>query len=187
MISKWDIARGVKASLDEFGFVRRRTQIDLHNWMFSCVVTSIFGSDTEQLSEEIKKQFGLVKLIQEVLIVAARRNGKTTTLQLMVSAMLKNIPHCKVILFSQGLRNAQEALSGIMSMVSYNPVTYSMIQHPTSSQKLILINPLDPNDARRALCLPSSGVSYISFFSFVKSLVSTSSSYYVCVYMFVVS
>lgn len=157
--SKWDIAENIVKSLDEFGLVRRRMQIELHQWMLSCVLSSVFQDDAEQLEEQIKERFQLQKLVEELLVIAGRRHGKTTCFQLLICSILKNMPRAKIIIFSQGLRNAQEALSGIITMLSSCPETCSMIRRPYSSQKVELVNPYDSSDVRRVLCLPSTGVS----------------------------
>jgi hypothetical protein len=81
------------------------------------------------------------------------------------------MPRAKIIIFSQGLRNAQEALSGIITMLSSCPETCSMIRRPYSSQKVELVNPYDSSDVRRVLCLPSTGVSTFNIVVIVYKIV----------------
>lgn len=66
----------LRKTLDEFGFVRHSNQLYFHEEMLKACLRKIYQFDFEQNIDRVLKENGWAKMVQEVLVITARRIGK---------------------------------------------------------------------------------------------------------------
>lgn len=156
---KWAIVHNIMNSLDSFGYQRNLAQMKMHMEMLPCVICSVFKYDAQVLREQLMNVFGITRLNKELLLIASRRNGKTTAVLMMLCAILLWYPCVKIILFSQNMDHTRELMSSLTQMLRSHPETRKMIPANPGTKKLVLKNPNDPSDIRTVLGISQRAVS----------------------------
>jgi len=148
--------------LDSFGYQRNLAQMKIHMEMLPCVICSVFKYDTQVLREQLMNVFGITRLNKELLLIANRRNGKTTAVLMMLCAIILWYPHVKIILFSQNMDHTRELMSSLTQMLRYHPETRKMVPANPGTKILVLKNPNNPGDIRTVLGISQRSVSIVA-------------------------
>lgn len=93
-----------------FKIVRSETQWRVHEAMLFSLLPVIYGEEWEINQGRILKKYGIEKLAQEVMIVMARREGKSYSVGMGVAALMLLVPGINIAVFATGKRMAQALL-----------------------------------------------------------------------------
>lgn len=139
----------------------------LHKWMFGCILPIIFGDGISSNMESLRKEYSLEKIVQELIIIAGRRSGKTTAVQIFVAACMLHIPGFIGLAFAMVLRTARSMIAGIQKFLAGHPLGVKMMTE-SKMDSITLVNPNDSSDVRTCMCLPSRSdvCMIVPFFSF---------------------
>ncbi len=146
-IGKGDaVLKRLRDSLDEFGFKRHTNQIHFHEEMIKACLRIIYRSDFEQ---------NIDRVVQEVLIITARRIGKTTAVAIFAAALLMCVPTIELMIFSVSLNSSRKMLMMIQDFLEGHSIGNGMIKRPTNKDKITVIG--GPNDRRTCESRPGRG------------------------------
>jgi phage terminase large subunit-like protein len=76
------------------------------------------------------------EIIQEVLIITARRMGKTTVVAVFAAALLICIPNVKLMIFSVSLNSSRKMQQTIQDFCEMHPIGEPMMKRPFNKDKL---------------------------------------------------
>jgi hypothetical protein len=100
-----------------FGIKRSETQWKVHNGMVEAMLPKIFGQEFETHSGRILASMGMNKLQQEVMVVMARRQGKSYSVGMGCAAMLLLCSDVRLAVFATGKRMAAALLDITKRMI----------------------------------------------------------------------
>jgi hypothetical protein len=86
--------------LDPRGILRSNDQKRFHASMVAATLPLIYGVEWEARNAEVLKSHGLTSVETEVLILAARRWGKTWAVAMYIVALILSVPGVEVCVFS---------------------------------------------------------------------------------------
>lgn len=95
---------------DGFGIKRSETQWKVHNAMLESMLPKIFGSEFDTHSGRILRSLNIERLRQEVMVVMARRQGKSYSVGMACAALLLLCPDVRLAVFATGKRMAAALL-----------------------------------------------------------------------------
>ena len=93
-----------------FGVKRSETQWKVHNAMMMAMLPKIYGHEYSTHSGRILKTLGVEKLRQEVMVVMARRQGKSYSVGMGCAALLLLCSDIQLAVFATGKRMAAALL-----------------------------------------------------------------------------
>jgi len=93
-----------------FKVTRSQTQWQVHEAMINSLLPMIYGEEWKINQGRILKSLNLEKLEQEVMIVMARREGKSYSVGMGVAALMLLVPNINIAVFATGKRMAQALL-----------------------------------------------------------------------------
>ena len=93
-----------------FGVRRSETQWKVHNGMLNAMIPLIFGQEWETHSGRILQSMGIDRLRQEVMVVMARRQGKSYSVGMCCACLLLLCPEVRLAVFATGKRMAAALL-----------------------------------------------------------------------------
>ena len=126
-------------TLDEFGYNRYVLQKRFHNAMITSMLPNIYGTDFHANKERIKKKFNITGDIkQEVMILSARKIGKTWTVAMFVAALLITIPKISIVVFSMASRTSKQMVRIVDDFLTRHQKGTDMIIHPHSQEQITL-------------------------------------------------
>lgn len=164
-----EVLRSLRETLDQFGMKRHINQIRFHEEMIKACLRIIYRTDFEQNIDRVLLENNWDKIVQEVLIITARRIGKTTAVAIYAAALLMCVPKIEIMIFSVSQNSSRKMLLMITDFLKGHPVGNAMISS-SSMDKLILTG--GPGDARKAESRPGRGevcTCYFFFFSPLKA------------------
>ena len=136
-------------TLDEFGYNRYALQKRFHNDMITSMLPNIYGTDFHANKERIKKKFNITEEIkQEVMILSARKIGKTWSVAMFVAALLITIPKINIVVFSMASRTSKQMVRIVEDFLTRHQKGTDMIIHPHSQEQITLRGTSGPDDKR---------------------------------------
>lgn len=156
-------------------------QRNLHNQILRATLKQTLGDDYDRCVNRVCEENGWDGPKRNLIAIASRRSGKTTATASMVASLLVNIVGIEIVVYSVGLRSAQEFVRLTERYIQMHDTGRDMIKNPGGSETLVLRGK-NPGDMRRIRSFPSGGnaknVSAISlfFYSFLFFLLSRDSS-----------
>lgn len=162
-----EVVRNLRSLLrDGFGVRRSDMQVKIHQAFIEAMLPKLYQTEWDENKARILMDFGLNKLQQEVLIVMARRRGKTYSVAMAAAAMFLAVSGCSIAIFS-----TVDRLSRAMMEVVRNMITKAFARGTVSQQdyKVVLDNKdslsfIGPDGTKRTLsCLP--GTARVSLFT----------------------
>jgi len=100
-----------------FGITRSETQWKVHKAMIESLLPVIFGREWQQHQGSILKRYELKALAQEVMIIMARRDGKSYSVAMALAAFLILIPNIHIAVFATGKRMASALMDQVKRFV----------------------------------------------------------------------
>lgn len=100
-----------------FGIKRSETQWKVHNAMLEAMLPKIFGQEFETHSGRILSSMGMDKFSQEVMVVMARRQGKSYSVGMGCAALLLLCSDVRLAVFATGKRMAAALLDITKKMI----------------------------------------------------------------------
>lgn len=128
-----------------FHITRSETQWQVHESMINSLLPVIYGEEWEVNQGRILSNLGLSELEQEVMIVMARREGKSYSVGMGVAALLLKVPNINIAVFATGKRMAQALLDIVKNFLelawkhSVNQKGYSILHQ--NAEAFILKGP----------------------------------------------
>jgi hypothetical protein len=145
-------------------------QISLHRQILRATLKQTLGDDYDRCVNRVCEEHGWDGPKRNLIAIASRRSGKTTATASMVASLLINVPTIEIVVYSVGLRSAQEFVRLVERYIQMHEVGRDMIKNPGGSETLVLRGK-NPGDTRRIRSFPSGGnaknVSTRRFFLFV--------------------
>lgn len=166
---------GVIASLSAllstgFRITRSETQWEVHEAMINSLLPVIYGEEWEINQGRILSKLNLDELEQEVLIVMARREGKSYSVGMGVAALMLLVPDINIAVFATGKRMAQALLDIVKNFLhlawkhSINEKGYTILHH--NAEAFILRGP--DGTTRSVRIMPGSPKVYFILFHFIS-------------------
>ena len=100
-----------------FGIKRSETQWKVHNAMMQAMLPKIFGQEFETHSGRILRSLNIKRLRQEVMVVMARRQGKSYSVGMGCAALLLLCSDVRLAVFATGKRMAAALLDITKRMI----------------------------------------------------------------------
>lgn len=142
-------------------------QIKLHSQVMRAVMRQVLRNDYARLIEKVCRERGWDGPKKNLFTIASRRSGKTTGMASLVAALLVEVPHIQIVVYSVALRTAQEFVRLVERYICSVPGGSAMIKNPGGSETLIVEGP-EPGDTRRIRSFPSGGnAKNVSSFSII--------------------
>jgi hypothetical protein len=129
----------IRTILDQFGMERQPMQVQFHESMLQACLRSIYKYDFEQNIDRVLVENGWARMMQECLVVTARRMGKTTAVAMFAAALLMCCPNIIIIVFSVSLTSSRKMVQTIRDFLEMHPVGTQMLQRPGNKDKIVLI------------------------------------------------
>lgn len=155
-----------------FKITRSETQWEVHQAMIDSLLPVIYGEEWEINQGRILQKLGLEKLEQEVLIVMARREGKSYSVGMGVAALMLLVPNINIAVFATGKRMAQALLDITKNFLhlawkhSINEKGYTILHH--NAEAFILKGP--DGTIRSVRIMPGTPKVYSHYYIFFLSL-----------------
>ena len=89
-----------------FRITRSETQCKVHKAVIESLLPKIYGSEWDAHQGAILKSMNIDALVQEVMIVMARREGKSFSVGMALAAVLMSVPGVHMAAFATGKRMA---------------------------------------------------------------------------------
>ena len=119
-------------TMNEFGKGRDkiRLRVDQRVMFVHCMnalLPLIYGNKLEANRKRLLKKLGLKRIIQEVIILASRRVGKTWFVAILLAAVMICFPKIEIACFSLALRTSQKMMRLVVDMLSRHETGRDMI------------------------------------------------------------
>lgn len=131
-------------------------QISLHKQILRATLKQTLGDDYDRCVNRVCEEHGWDGPKRNLIAIASRRSGKTTATASMVASLLINVPTIEIVVYSVGLRSAQEFVRLVERYIQMHEVGRDMIKNPGGSETLVLRGK-NPGDTRRIRSFPSGG------------------------------
>ncbi len=120
----------IRKMLDEVpGFPRSEHQKEFHDAFIAASLPHIFKSSWEANSVRVLESLGLTRVQYEVLIMTARRWGKTISVAMFDAVMLLCCPGIKIAVFSTGKRASGSLMGEIVRMIHRLGFANRIVKH----------------------------------------------------------
>lgn len=138
--------------LDTFEWSREDTQVEIHDEMMLVLLPVIYGPEWMSNYEHIMTKYEVLKYMAELIIICARRWGKTIGCAMMAATLLLFIPSLISIVFSNCQRQSTKFMQEAVKLLSQSPfmATCKIIQ---SGQEVLRIKHF--GNERRMEALPA--------------------------------
>ena len=140
--------------LDQLSETRSEYQKKLHNEMKRALLFQLLGKDYDSHVDAVCAEYGWDGPKQELLALASRRSGKTFGIALFTAALVIVVPDLKVVIFSISMRQSQELLLLIDSLVMSHPKGRDLMIHPHNMKEFMMQGDTHAGDRRRVRSLP---------------------------------
>ena len=120
----------LRKTVHQLGIKLTFNQIKFVEDMIRACLKFIFRNDFEQNVARLLKENNWSEIIQEVLIITARRMGKTTVVAAFSAALLICIPNVKLMIFSVSLNSSRKMISTIQEFLQVHEKGKEMLQRP---------------------------------------------------------
>lgn len=156
-VSGEEILLKVKQTVHDF-FPKGRFpfQISLHKQILRATLKQTLGDDYDRCVNRVCEEHGWDGPKRNLIAIASRRSGKTTATASMVAGLLINVPTIEIVVYSVGLRTAQEFVRLTERYIQMSEGGRDMIKNPGGSETLALRGK-SPGDTRRIRSFPSGG------------------------------
>lgn len=114
-----------------FGARWSSVQQRIFNAVIDCTLPRIYGKEWHNVKERVLMQRKLQRLKQEMLILMARRNGKTFGTAAIAATLWLTVPGIKIAIFSVSERQSKMMLSEIKKLIE---MAWNKGTHVTKSQ-----------------------------------------------------
>lgn len=163
---------------DGFGIKRSETQWKVHNGMIESMLPTIYGDEYKTHSGRILKSLNVEELRQEVMVVMARRQGKSYSVGMGCAAFLLLCSDVRLAVFATGKRMAAALLDITKRMIekawdlgAVNREDYEIIH---SNQEVFHIRGPDGTDRILNVMPGTAKVSQLLAYFYVCVIVSQS-------------
>jgi hypothetical protein len=129
-----DIQRMLESGI---GITRSPDQVLFHTCFILACLPKIYGEQWNDHSLRVMKEFEVDKIDPEVLIVTARRWGKTYAVAMFVVALLLCVPGIQIAIFSTGSRASGSLYDIVMMMISRIPDGFNRIVKNTKEHLFV--------------------------------------------------
>jgi hypothetical protein len=116
---------------------RSEDQILFHDAFIEASLPKIYGSDWNNHCIRVMEEFSIQKIRSEVMVITARRIGKTWSVAMFVLALLLNVAGIQIAIFSTGSRASGSLYDILMNMLSEIPDAFNRIVRNTREQLYI--------------------------------------------------
>lgn len=140
---------------DENGFQRSMHQRAFHNEFRRACMSIVYKDCFDDVQDRLMMENGWPSLPQEVVVVMARRMGKTLGTAMYAVASLLNIPNLRISIYSVSKNSAAEMLRRVKELYEMNPASaqFKIVQ---KNQTCLEIQSLsNPNDHRTVVSFTS--------------------------------
>lgn len=120
-----------------FGYTRSEHQVMFHQFFLQACLPKIYGEEWPDHSQRVLEQFELKKIDSEVMIITARRWGKSMSVAMFVLALMLCVPGIQICIFSTGSRASGSLYDIMMSMLSRMPDAFARIVRNTKEHLFI--------------------------------------------------
>ena len=127
--------------LDNLGVTRHEYQIQFHEEFIKSCLPKIYQLEWEADYDRILKQFNVVKLKQETLVVCPRRFGKTYSVALFCAAFIWCVPNGTTAIFSTCQRTAHKLMALMLRFMIRIPQLKDKILKKNAEEIIIERNP----------------------------------------------
>lgn len=160
-----DVRRLRKMLRDGLGVKRSDMQVKIHQTIIEAMLPKLYQKEWAENKARILIDYGLDRLQQEVLIVMARRRGKTYSVSMIAAAILLIVSECTVAIFSTTDRMSR-ALMDVVKMFIKRAMTLGTVSEQdykikTDNKDCLELEGPD-GTSRKLLCLP--GTARVSLF-----------------------
>lgn len=131
-------------------------QKTLHRQILRATLKQTLGDDYDRCVNRVCEENSWDSPKRNLIAIASRRSGKTTATASMVAALLICIPGIEIVVYSVGLRSAQEFVRLTERYIQMHDVGREMLKNPGGSETLVLRGN-GPGDNRRIRSFPSGG------------------------------
>jgi len=132
---------------------RSEDQVEFHEAFIQACLPKIYGADWADNCVRVLMEFGIDKVKAEVMVITARRIGKTWSVAMYVLSLLLCVEGIKIAVFSTGSRASGSMYSIIMNMISELPPeeAYDRIVMNTAEELYIASQPLPRGNTKNSL------------------------------------
>jgi hypothetical protein len=127
---RWYLEKGFKIE-------RWEEQIMFHDAFLEACLPKIYGDEWSTNSVRVMKEFGIKKIQSEVMVITARRIGKTWSVAMLVLAILLVVHGIEIAIFSTGSRASGALYATILKMLSVLPDEFGRIVQ-SGKEKLLI-------------------------------------------------
>lgn len=142
------------AKLDEIlnKFDRHPLQVEMHNGFTKCATKILFGAETVRRYENvIMKKYNYKDLVQELIVIAARRYGKSVACAMWFLAIALVVTRLRIAIFSTGGR----ASKNMMEMILNNMIKLKIPEHLYKVRDECLTIKMAHGDERKIFAFPA--------------------------------
>lgn len=140
----------IEAGLDQLGYTRSSAQKLFHFWFLQAVLPLVYADNWDAAEMRVLKARGLTEVRQEVLVITARRMGKTMAVAMLVVMLLLHVPGLTLAIFSTGQRASTSLTRIIMGMMEAVPGAMSRICKYGQEELFLCAEPLPPGQGHRS-------------------------------------
>lgn len=135
--------------IDEHVMRRSKNQCIFHEAMIISNLRNVFGRDYEDNLSRIMEENNWEKVKPYILIITARRMGKTISVAMKLAVNQLSIPKIKQAVFASGTRMSTTMLDHVNSISShFHDYAAFLSKGSKSAEKIVLINPENEKDKR---------------------------------------
>lgn len=160
--------------LDLFEWTRGDSQVEMHEEMMMVMLPLIYGDEWMTNHEHILVRHNVLKYYPDLVMICARRWGKTTGTAMMVGTGILFIPSMKCIVFATGQRVSFLFMDEIVKMMAQSPFMSSCEIIISNSESLIIKH---FGNLRELRAMPAnlevSVTGFFVFFLFLRDTVCT--------------
>jgi hypothetical protein len=139
-------------SLDLYEWTRSDSQVEMHDYAIIVLLPLIYGDEWTTNHEHIMVKHNVLRYYPEIIIICARRWGKTTGMAMIMSSSQLFIPSIRTLVFSTGQRVSNLFMDEIIARMKESPFMASC-EIVTSNSETLVISHF--GNIRSLLAMPS--------------------------------
>lgn len=120
-----------------FGLKRSEHQIMFQQFFLQACLPKIYGEEWPDHCLRVLEEFDLKQIDPEVMIITARRWGKSISVAMFVLSLLLSVPGIQIAIFSTGSRASTSLYDIMMGMLCHMPDAYSRVVKNTKEHLFI--------------------------------------------------
>jgi len=138
------------------GITRSETQWKVHEGCIKAMAPKIYGEEWKLNQARILTKFRTEEIVQQVIIIMSRRQGKSFSVGMFVASALLNIPGVRIAVWATAERLAQALMEIVKNMLERAfRVSYDKSSYPKSENNKTRYSFFGPDGTERILlCLP---------------------------------